>query len=127
MHAITHNTIEQRIIKIRNERMREIKFRAWDKKRKEFVYLHITTGLVTTLTHDQETKRCDLDIPQQYIGINDKENKEIFEGDIVEFTTLFGTRQNRVVELPRDYGFVTCFTFKIIGNIYSNPELLPNQ
>lgn len=71
----------------------------------------------------------------QYVGINDLENKEIYEGDIledswkkrypVEYTEYkFDAAgfYNTGFEIAND-GFSEGMIFKVIGNIYDNPEL----
>jgi len=72
---------------------------------------------------------------QQFTGLLDKNEKEIYEGDVVKRIGDFGTEQYpnkqeciEVVEFNN-----ACFNpiceepienFEIIGNIYENPELL---
>ena len=53
--------------------MRDIKFRAWDKRAKEYPSISIP-----------ELFNGDL-LLEQYTGLNDRNGKEIYEGDILEF------------------------------------------
>lgn len=115
---------------------REIKFRAWE-----------PTGVVKMLTGPidfwfqacAETGKNPLKVKpdtilMQYTGLKDKNGKEIYEGDIVDFGGLkpikivwkdagFQSKMygGQVIEL-REEGM--SYFAEIIGNIYENPELL---
>ena len=106
--------------------MKKIKFRAWDKERKEMVILEPNTSY-------SGYKNFDL---MQFIGIKDKNGKEIFEGDIVKgwwdttseiFKIIFNDNLASFDgELPNGEPVVfdDYIRMEILGNIYENKELL---
>lgn len=108
--------------------MRVIKFRAWDKEEKSWVPSGIMLELVIGKDLSQENDRFEL---MQYIGVNDKNGKEIYEGDVLEVDDYWRTL-NVVVELEEGVFFPfgdpdqspRPEQVEIIGNIYENPELL---
>jgi len=137
---------------------RIIKFRAWDgKKMFEPSSISWKNGVLWICdTHGDNKLEYELIAPNsqlmQYCGILDKNGKEIYEGDIVEFHafTFNGSETEYdgkgivkyrndgmcfVIEEKNDFDWMVRDTsnfgeacFEIIGNIYENPELLePNK
>tara|TARA_Y100000389_G_scaffold1328_1_gene1346 strand:- start:191 stop:562 length:372 start_codon:yes stop_codon:yes gene_type:complete len=80
--------------------MREIKFRVWNRHNEKFRYFdlfEINKGLLCSI--DEED-----DIPQQYTGLKDKNEVEIYEGDIIIFdnSDIGGQRYKGIVEWNTD-------------------------
>ena len=147
--------------------MREIKFRAWDKDYEKMTYFddedyEYKPPFVFRL--DQVFKKdsnyddyedfeyndaTDIVEVMQYTGLNDENEKEIYEGDIIEFSydmfvgnfDTFVAKGKVVFEegafyvevfenerTTKDEAYllysINLDTIEVIGNIYDNPELL---
>ena len=116
--------------------MKEIKFRVWDNDLEIMSYsdaeIFITfsdDGICIGYEIDDEIDDYEL---MQYIGLKDKNGKEIYEGDIVK---LFEYKVINNIVLPEEIVTINdirkgCDTLRpsqymeVIGNIYENPELL---
>ncbi|WP_339124336.1 YopX family protein [Fusobacterium nucleatum] len=130
--------------------MREIKFRAWHKEKKEIVNVEeidFMNKVINYIYNDYENNRQEIrgayfeNIElMQYTGLKDKNNKEIYEGDIL--FESFGEKYYKVVfengsfraefegdfeEHSFDLIDVVAQGCEIVGNIYENPELLGGQ
>lgn len=126
--------------------MREIKFRAWVKDRKaifEVISIDYVTKKVTYLLERvghllsiRDAKFNDVEL-MQYTGLKDKNNKEIYEGDIL--FESFGERYYKVVfenggfraEFKGDFDEhsfdlidVVAQGCEIVGNIYENSKFI---
>ena len=123
---------------------REIKFRAWNKILKEMLEsIQLADKFQEYLEEPWELN--------QYVGIKDKNGREIFESDIlqldggaepinIEVVFSDGAFRAKVPWLKNNHPqllaytifedleegktFKDCVVVKIIGNIYENPELL---
>ena len=124
--------------------MREIKFRAWHKEEKiigEVLGIDILHKEIFFSNEDvdcyEHTDFKDIEL-MQYTGLKDKNNKEVYEGDIVKLRANHGIGVIKyydewgafVVEYikPRPLTVLGMNYYKedieILGNIYRNPELI---
>lgn len=127
---------------------REIKFRAWHKDlKKMFKIGQITLEKGTWNFEPNDRDFIGMSIPfqpsfvlMQYTGLHDKNGKEIYEGDIVGDNkikwivkwnknrmgfSLYPTTEQLYDEMP--INVENKLGFKILGNIYDNPELLGGE
>nr|DAF89160.1 MAG TPA: YopX protein [Podoviridae sp. ctP1X6] len=127
--------------------MREIKFRAWHKEKKEIVdveEIDFMNKVINYIDNDYENNRQEIrgayfeDIElMQYTGLKDKNNKEIYEGDVLSngndekpYKVIFENGSFRA-EFEGDFEEYSFYLIdivaqhcEIVGNIYQNPELL---
>jgi len=116
--------------------MREIKFRAWYEPTKEML-LDVSVASVGWIYKDGRFDTHN-DYVMQYTGLKDKDGVEIYEGDIVYTGGLncvaewligearFHLRRQGIQSIPQSTHLdnVHKAQYKVIGNIYENPELL---
>ena len=141
--------------------MREYLFRAWDKKKNQFVgfgnetlskkygrhipiSVNYNDGYFSLRNEFFYITDIDL-IYMQYIGLKDKNNKKIFEGDILNLYSWEeeGDTVKRIIEFKDGEYIIKEITDKdpvycnvsmigledceIIGNIYENPKLMEEK
>jgi uncharacterized phage protein (TIGR01671 family) len=134
--------------------MREIKFRAWDKEKREMVNVLKINFLFETIdgimvegyddnTIDHWIMPENLEL-MQYTGLKDNRGYEIYEGDVIAFYIPDAIAEELGPEIGQVEWRNECcrFTLKedrwdeglhedivaefatIIGNVYENPELI---
>jgi len=133
--------------------MREIKFRAWDKERKEMInFEHDGVDYYTLSFHECSGEshysiefNNSEDEPQyfsrerfelmQCTGLKDKNGKEIYEEDILQWCDTTNVMNKWIVKVTKggwnpfidDMTTDKSFRYEIIGNIYNNSELLKER
>ena len=123
--------------------MRDIKFRLFDKeirKIEEVESINFNLGFAYYTDSKKEKQRAENKYIMQYTGFKDKNGVEIYEGDIIKmnskginFIGYIEYNNGRYIVRRRSMldGFYDLHiqNLELIGNIYSNPELLtlPNN
>lgn len=142
--------------------MRDIKFRAWHKEKNIMVYdneddtygywdgcCNSNVGMVNTILNSKWYKQYEF---MQYTGLKDENEKEIYEGDIIDFSydmfvgnfdtfvakgvvvfdegafyvELFENERTTKDEAYLLYSINTD-SIEVIGNIYENKDLLKKE
>ena len=125
-------------------------FRAWDTKKKKWFGENDPNCLkfydFAIFGECTEFFRPSIDYLQhliitQYLFIDDYNNKKVYEGDIIEYGDFTITKDGRLnkilkthaigidVEAQTGISFLRglqqlCIPFRVIGNIFKNPEML---
>lgn len=125
---------------------RKIKFRMKDKQG-EWQYVEMTCSIIEALKDPVIPGGIDIDENTigQYTGIDDKNGKEIYEGDIVYCQTKYGKAKaiikfidgkfvaywDSILTHPQNGHCIACYEinkrFEVIGNIYEDIELLGGE
>jgi uncharacterized phage protein (TIGR01671 family) len=123
--------------------MRDLKFRAWDREKKEMLFIKNIWVDFAELGQEHIDQKRNLHVLNimQYTGLKDKRGKEIYEGDIILFTRrpllstpniekiiisdLFEFLENKGYDEGEMCDEYSPENLEVIGNVYENPEVEP--
>lgn len=137
--------------------MRDIKFRIWDGAKNEWLassnkdalpyYGFALVGEVMTVQSPPVWSLDEGNVVEQFTGLKDINDTEIYQGDICSFTSKTGKHTGVVERLDNLAGFglrmvknnfrytfskldtmgIDLDTLEVIGNIHENPEFLEEK
>lgn len=117
--------------------MKELKFRAWDGKNMiDDVIPASETSIIELFEYEHQV--TEVEAIEQYTGLKDKNGKEIYEGDIVEYDwyitsdkAAYRTKERVTFDdmgarLGNDR-IRNCSNVEVIGNVHENADLLEEE
>ncbi len=122
--------------------MRELKFRIWSKHCKSYLKQYdgveaiglLTVGVLNNLYSNPNSSKDDL-VFEQYTGLKDKNDIEIYEGDIIftgesyptyiiGFNDRTGSYTASGFPINTNVGrHISLHNYEVVGNIHETPEL----
>lgn len=114
--------------------MKELRFRAWDGKRMIEDVIPASETSIIELFDRYEWQETEVESVEQYTGLKDKNGKEIYENDIVEYDwyiigdkPAYRTKEQVVFDdmgarLDTDR-IRFCTNVEVIGNIHEDADL----
>ena len=130
--------------------MREIKFRAWHSEMERMYYGKLDDmqwrSEVSAVTKSDIDENYSSFNVMQFTGLKDKNGKEIYEGDVVEYETYNGKFIGKIVfeagmfimacdKFADSYKALSdfsnseewCEELEILGDVHQNPDLLESE
>lgn len=120
-----------------------IKFRAWENRCKLYIKNVMVDGQGKVYFDDDVATQDDLDIHiEQFTGLKDVNGKPIYEGDIIKSNYKYAQPKVSQIIIENGNSYIQgedlatgnemlvsdhISEIKVIGNVYTNPELLEDK
>ena len=120
-----------------------IKFRAWDKRYKEYIKNVMVDGCGKVYFDDGVATQDDLDIHvEQFTGLTDVNGKDVYEGDIIKSNYKYAQPKVSQIIIENGNSYILgedlatgnemlvsdhISEIKVIGNVHTNSELLEDK